>query len=183
MSERVPPKVWAEQTARARGYDGPWPPRRCPAPQDADDLKAVLSRMDAGELATSNVQTVGTHLSDYFALLSPNHFRNYAETLITIILWEQMPKTKRPMFKRPPTARVKLRACQTLLRPACDMAKLVPKIQRQEGDKAEQFAHMLRCIAAFIAPFENGILEQVIEEMNRMVTRAGQSPIPAFMKA
>jgi hypothetical protein len=166
----------AEQHARRRGYRGAWPPPPRPRIDTAEELRAVLGRLERGELTAHLVAAAGDHLIDFFRQIAPDDFRTLAETLIRIVLYGELPPQSGPGgWSEVPAPRVQIRAVQALVKPMLKVLELLPKLERLQGDPSPVLAHLLECLYAFMAPLGDGRMAQVAAHLLRLGRESGSA--------
>lgn len=174
-----PDQEKAEQLARRHGYRGVWPPPPRPRIDDAASLQAELDKLSAGELRSACVAAAGDHLAQFFAGLSPEHFRDFGRMLVRAILWDELPADERRESgwgaAGAPTPRVQIRAVQAALKPMLQVIGLVPKLARLKGLPTAMLAHLLTCTHGFLAPFGGDVMPRVAARLFRLATAAASA--------
>jgi len=160
----------AEAAARRRGYAGVWPPPPRPRIDTPEELRAVLDRLDRGELTANLVAAAGEHLMEFFRALPPELFLQLAQRLIQIVLWEETPREQR-IGTEAPAPRVRIRAVQACVKPMLHVLEMIPKLQRLQGDPSPVLAQLIQSVYAFLAPFGGGRMGQVAAKLLDMATR------------
>jgi hypothetical protein len=170
-STALTPVQRAERHARLRGYRGVWPPPPRPRIDTPEELKAVLDRLDRGELTANLVAAAGDHLMQFFRAIPPELFMRLAQRLLKIVLYEELgdPPVRAEDI---PAPRVRVRAVQACVRPMLRVLEMVPKLQRLQGDPSPALAQLLQSLHAFFAPFGKGRMGEVAAKLMSMATSA-----------